>query len=770
MGTGDLFLGHDLTDRARVGLDPDHLTTHAVCLGMTGSGKTGLGIVALEELARRRIPLLVIDLKGDMVNLLLNFPSLGASEFEPWLARDAVAGRSRSEAAEEQARLWREGLAGTGLGADDMRAVRQGVSWRLLTPGAAGVAPLDILPSLSAPASSSPDSDPDGATERVGAVAGALLSLVGRGGDPLTDRDQVLVASILLEHWRRGDRLDLAGLLGSVADPPMAALGALPVERFYPRDERMKLVLELNALLASPAFGAWTTGRPLSMDELLGSDSEPRASIISVAHLDERQRLFILALLASELVAWMRRQPGTSGLRALLYIDELQGILPPYPLNPPTKPPLLTLLKQGRAFGVGVWLASQNPVDVDYKALGNAGVTLIGRLVTERDRERVLDGLALRTLDDGRDVDPLVASLGKREFLLHDVAADPRVRTFASRWAMSYLRGPVTLAEMRPLVMGGEAGLRTAPPSVPAQPAAAAGAASPPVLGSAIDQRFDPASTGPAEPALLVAGSVRAARSTLGLDLAFEEVWKVRLDERGGLDWSGAVGLDATPELAVRPPAGMEFPAAVPARLDQELERARADFLSWRGRTPVVVLVNRALKTSAAPGESREAFEQRCLEIADRADDAAQERSRARYETRKEALAQRLARERAELEGDRSEARTRKAEEVLGVVEGLFSVLVGSRSVGSAGRKAASRARTAAGKRRMSQRAESDVEESVGEIERLEAELQSLAEEMQAEVDRIAAESRRTAMAIEEVPIQLKRTDIAIKDLVLLWS
>jgi hypothetical protein len=370
-------------------------------------------------------------------------------------------------------------------------------------------------------------------------------------------------------------------------------------------------------------------------------------------------------------------------------------------------------------------------------------------------------------LDDGRDIDPLVASLGNREFLLHNVAADPRVRTFASRWAMSYLRGPVTLAEMRPLVMGGEAALPEAPPS--AQPAAAA-AASPPVPGSAIEQRFDPASTGPAQPALVVAGSVRAARSALGLDLAFEEVWKVPLDERGGLDWSAAVALDATPELAVRPPAGMEFPAAVPARLDQELGRARADFLSWRARTPVVVLVNRGLTTSAAPGESREAFEQRCLAMADRADDAAQERSRARYEARKEALARRLAKERAELEGDRSEARTRKAEEVLGVVEGLFSVLVGSRSVGSAGRKAASRARTAAGKRRMSQRAESDVEESVGEIERLEAELQSLAEEMQAEVDRIAAESRRTALAIEEVPIQLKRTEIAIRDLVLLWS
>jgi hypothetical protein len=466
----------------------------------------------------------------------------------------------------------------------------------------------------------------------------------------------------------------------------------------------------------------------------------------------------------------MRRQAGTSSLRALLYIDELQGILPPHPLSPPTKPPLLTLLKQGRAFGVGVWLATQNPVDVDYKALGNAGVTLIGRLVTERDRERVLDGLALRTLDDGRDADPLVAALGKRQFLLHDVAADPRARTFASRWAMSYLRGPVTLAEMRPLVAGGAADGQTVPSATTPRPPAAAGSPTPPVLGSAIEQRFDPAAAGPARPALLVVSSLRAAQAALGLDLALEEIWRVPLDERGGLDWSAAAALGGRPALAQRPPAGTTFPAAVPARLDEELGRARADFVSWRARRPVVVLVNRGLKASAAPGETREAFEQRCLETADRADDAAQERARARYEAKKDALARRLAKERQELEGDRSEARTRKAEEVLGVVEGLFSVLVGSRSAGSAGRKAASRVRTAAVKRRMSQRAESDVEESVGEIERLESELESLAAEMQAEVDRIAAESRAVGLAIEEVEIRPKRTDIAVEDLLLVWS
>ncbi len=445
-----LYLGTSTADGTALELGPDHLTTHAVCLGMTGSGKTGLGIVALEELARRGVPLLVIDLKGDMTNLLLNFPDLDARSFEPWLPPDAVAEGGRAQAAEQVASAWRSGLAGAGLSGSDLRAVRDGVSWQLLTPGLASGAPLDILPALSAPAGWSPDDDLDAATERVNAVTAALLSLIGRGGDPLTDRDQVLVASIVMELWRRGEALDLPGLLASIADPPIQTLGVMPLESVYSRSDRLKLVMALNTLLASPAFAAWTRGTPLAMEALLGTPGAPRATVVTIAHLGEQQRLFALTLLASELMAWTRRQPASAGLKALLYIDELQGILPPT-ANPPCKAPLLTLLKQGRAFGVGAWLASQNPVDIDYKALGNAGVKLIGRLVTDRDRERALEGLGMTGAMAG-EVDRQVASLGKRQFLLVDVRSDGPPRAFASRWAMSYLRGPLTVGEMRPLL------------------------------------------------------------------------------------------------------------------------------------------------------------------------------------------------------------------------------------------------------------------------------------------------------------------------------
>ena len=764
MGESELYLGTELDGSDRVHLDMDHLTTHAVCVGMTGSGKTGLGIVTLEELARRGVSLLVIDLKGDMVDLLLNFPSLAGEDFAPWLPPDAVEDDDRALVASEQAEFWRKGLEGSGLGPDDLRAVRDGVSWQLLTPGAGSAAPLDILPALGAPEGWDPESDPDAATDRVNGVTSALLSLVGRGGDPLSDRDHVLTASVVLEHWRRGESLDLTGLLRSLLDPPMESLGALSLESFYPRDDRMKLVIALNTLLASPAFAAWTEGVALDMDELLGDTSAPRASIISVAHLDERQRHFVIALLVSELVAWMRRQPASSGLRALLYMDEVQGIVPPYPKSPPTKGPLLTLFKQGRAYGVGAWVATQNPVDLDYKALGNAGVKLVGRLITERDRERALEGLGMARLPDGRDADDIVASLGKRQFLLTDVRGKEGVRTFASRWAMSYLRGPVTLAEMGPLLDKLEQATEVEDKGAPGSSSKA------PPIAASVRLAYASDGTGLATPSLLVRDRLSVQRATLNLYRELDEVWRVPVGDDGGLDWEGAEQLPEMPATFDEPPVGMEFPAAAPGRLSAEFEKAESEFKTWRARRPLRMLVNEKLKLVAEGGEAEGEFLERCLEAADRADDTTQERARRRYEDRVKTLKKRLAKERDELERDRNQLDSRKAEETMGMVEGLFSVLMGSKSVRTASRKAASKLKTAAGKRRMRQSAESSVLESENEIERLEAELENLAEELQEEIDRIAADSEEIAEQIEEKAIKAKKADIAVLDIRVVWG
>ncbi len=770
----ELYLGSEIDGIDRVHLDMDHLTTHAVCLGMTGSGKTGLGIVALEELARRKIPLLIIDLKGDMVDLLLNFPDLEPGSFKPWLPADEVGDRKPEDVAREQADKWRLGLDRSGLGSSDMAMVKDGVEWQLFTPGVASVAPLDILPALSAPEEWDPAADFDAATDRVNGVVGALLSLVGRGGDPLSDRDHVLMASVILEHWTRGDHLDLGGLLTSLADPPIEVLGALPLDVFYPRDDRMKLVMALNTLLASPAFSAWTRGTPLTMEALLGTRERPRASVISVAHLDERQRLFVIGLLVSELVAWMRRQPASSGLRALLYMDEVFGILPPHPANPPTKRPLLTLFKQGRAFGVGAWLATQNPVDLDYKALGNAGVKLVGRLITDRDRERALEGLGIDVLDDGRDADDVVAGLGKREFLFDDVREQPRVRFFSSRWAMSYLRGPVTLAEMAPLArkpaLGENHRPAQEPPTKSSSSPRATGTASPPVLAQDVSTRFGLSGRGPAQPCIVICNSVSISRKSLDLSRTVDENWWVPVDENGELRWDAADLLEELPELVDEPPEGMVFPKAAPGKLGTEAARAGRSFVGWRARRPVGVLANQKLKLTAGVEENQETFVLRCLEVADRADDATQARMRQRYEKKMKSIHKRLARERDELERDRQTAASRKAEESLGLVESLFSVLLGSKSIRSASRKAAARVKTAAGKRRMRQTAEGSVTESLHEIERLEIELEDLAEELQDEIDRIAEESEKTADQVEIVEVRPFQKDVEVTDVWLVWS
>jgi len=776
MTTDGLFLGH--RDGERVELEPSHLTTHAVCLGMTGSGKTGLGIVALEELARRGTPLIVVDLKGDMVDLLLNFPDLAAQDFLPWLSPDAAPDGDREAAARAQAELWRKGLEREGLGGSDLRAVAGGVRWQVVTPGLSAAAPLDILPSLSAPAGWDPGTDPDGARQRVDGVTGALLSLIGRGGDPLTDKDHVLLASILLELWTRRVAVDLAGLLSALADPPLERLGALPLETLYPRKERMELVFALNTLLASPAFGAWTEGTPLVMEELLGTREAPRATIVMLAHLDEPARLFVLSLLASELVAWMRRQPASAALRALMYIDEVQGILPPHPANPPTKGPLLTLFKQGRAFGVGAWLATQNPVDLDYRALGNAGVKVIGRLITDRDRERALEGLGLTVLDDGRKADSIVASLAKREFLLHDVRARESVRTFSSRWAMSYLRGPVAAAELGPLLerftpageAAGGAAFRDAERTPAGRPVAGCGRPEAPLLEVDTPVRFGQAGPGLAEPWLLVKSRVTVEEKVLHLYRTLNELWHIPVDEEGRPSWDDAELLGDGPELSGAPPAGMRFPAAAPPRLARGVTGAEKEFATWRARRPVVVMANRALKLAAEPDESREELIARCLSEADRADDAEQERVRLRFQRKMDTLRRRLEREKEELERDRREVQARKAEESLGIAEGLMSVLLGSRGLRSAARKAGSRVRAAAGKHRMRQRAEGSVEESVGEIQRLEDELAELADELQDEINRIADLSEEKAQTIEEVQVRPRRTDVEVDRVMVVWG
>src|SRR5688572_3873750 len=461
---------------------------------MTGSGKTGQAIVLIEEALRRGVPVLAIDPKGDLGNLLLLFEDLDPASFAEWIDRDAARreGKDAATAGAEAAQAWKKGLAEWGLGGADIAALRRSHEATLYTPGSAAGVGLNVMQSLAAPAVPFESAEEDLRDEIAGIVSG-LLALVRISADPLQSRESILLSTLIEHAWRQGRGLTLDSLVPAVADPPFDKLGALPLESVYPRKERQALMMALNNLLASPSFEAWREGEPMDVERLLRTaDGRPRLSIVSTAHLSDEERLFVTALLLDKVKTWMRRQGGTTELRALVYMDEIFGYFPPHPQNPPPKRPLLTLLKQARAQGVGVVLATQNPVDLDYKGLGNIGTWFVGKLQTDQDRERLRDGL----LDAGmeaRALEKLLAATRKRVFLLHDVHRKGPC-LLHSRWAMSYLRGPLTRDEISRLRKDRQAtppapGTETAP--APGRPAPGAPApAGPPVLPAPLRHAF----------------------------------------------------------------------------------------------------------------------------------------------------------------------------------------------------------------------------------------------------------------------------------------
>jgi len=433
------------------------LVTHAVCVGMTGSGKTGLCIGLLEEAAMDGIPALIIDPKGDMTNLMLTFPQLRADDFLPWVNEDDARrkGVSTADYAEAQAQQWSKGLASWGQDGGRIARLRESAECLIYTPGSTAGIPVSILKSLDAPSNVVLD-DPELLGDRVNTTVTSLLGLMGIQADPVQSREHVLLSHLLTSAWQSGQNLDIGTLIHQIQSPPMERVGVMTVDSFFPAKDRFSLALALNNVLAAPGFSQWLEGEPLDIEAMLHSPSgKPRLSIVSVAHLSEEQRMFFVSLLLNEVVGWVRSQSGTTSLRAILYMDEIFGFFPPV-ANPPSKKPLLTLLKQARAYGLGVVLTTQNPVDLDYKGLANTGTWFIGRMQTERDKARVIEGLegvsaATGSAFNRAETERLIAGLGNRIFLLNNVHENaPEV--FETRWVMSYLCGPLTRNQIKQLM------------------------------------------------------------------------------------------------------------------------------------------------------------------------------------------------------------------------------------------------------------------------------------------------------------------------------
>jgi hypothetical protein len=791
----------------RVHYDARDLTTHAVCLGMTGSGKTGLGVILLEEAALDGVPSLVIDPKGDMTNLLLTFPDLLPEDFRPWVNPDDARRKDLDldTYAAQMADLWRNGLEGTGQGPDRIQRLKAAAEFAIYTPGSSAGRQVSILDTLRVP-SLSWDTDSELLRDKIESIVSALLGLIDVEADPVRSREHILLSNIFEHAWRAGEDLDLTQLILRVQKPPFSQLGVFPVNTFYPEKDRMGLAMLLNGLMASPAFADWIEGQPMEMDRLLfGPSGKPQVSVLYIAHLSDAEKQFFVTLLLEQVVSWMRAQSGTTSLRALVYMDEVFGYLPPHPANPPTKKPLLTLLKQARAFGLGLILATQNPVDLDYKALSNAGTWFIGRMQTDRDKQRLLDGLEGVEVGEGgtsrAQFDRMISALKSRVFLLHNVHESEPV-VFHTRWAMSYLRGPLTRSQVQQL-----AGQQP----VASEPAATATGATPlrtptpppsrpelespyskvqPQLPSTVKQVFWPVQMSLKEavaelardrglavrsqadqegylvyhPALVGLAKLRFAHTTSRQSHAEDVAYLLPVEgEDYAVDWAeGKVQIEAG-DLDREPEPGAYF-ADLPSDLGASkrhttLKGEFSDYLYYN--SSVALRYNPHLKLYSEMGEGEEAFQRRCRKEAEDARDVEAKKLAAKYKRELDRLEDKLQREERELEEDKIDHDARKQEELLSGVESVFGLITGSRS--------SRRLSSASRKRRMTRQARADVKESEKVIDELEDQIEEVEQEAKAELEDLDAKWRELIDEVEDVEVRPRRADVRVDLFALAW-
>lgn len=801
-------LGSSLSDEPLM-YDARDLTTHAVCIGMTGSGKTGLGMILLEEAALDGIPSIIIDPKGDMTNLLLTFPDLLPSDFQPWINADDARrkGLSADEYAAATAQMWSNGLADWGQSGERVRRLKQSAEFVIYTPGSDAGIPISVLQTFKAP-DLSWDDEEEIIRELISGTVSGLLGLAGISADPIRSREHILLAHIFEHAWRRGQDLDLANLIGAIQNPPIQKLGVFDLDVFYPERDRFKLAMALNSVVASPSFENWLEGVPLDIARLSRTpEGKPRVSVFYIAHLGEAERSFFVTLLLQQVVTWMRRLSGTTSLRCLLYFDEVFGYFPPHPGNPPSKRPLLTLLKTARAFGVGLVLTTQNPVDLDYKGLTNAGTWFIGKLQTDRDKARVLEGMESvvsesGTMLDRAHLDRLISSLGSRMFILHNVHEE-RPILFGTRWALSYLRGPLTRSQVRKLMKPTKDAVATEATQPMAVHAATLSPSKPeeieeipegytpvrPRVHARVAQYFLPVDISKERAGReLAAGRssrgprIRAAHLVyepylVGIaSMLYSDSGRTRVKREQALcilplpeghslvDWDHHVveslkteDLDTTTYedalFSLLPDGMTESPPYTRFR------DAFVDYVYREHSLPV--WVHPRLKLRSALDESEREFRVRCQEAAREQRDQELDKVEQRFERDIDRLRDRLKREERELEEDLIDHRGRKQEELLSLGETVFSFFSSrrrSRSLSTASRK-----------RRMTQKAKADVRESEEEIERLEEEIADMREERKEALEEVRSKWADVALQVQESSLRPKKADIHLEAFGLAW-
>ena len=771
--------------------DAKDLVTHAVCVGMTGSGKTGLCIDLLEEAAIDNIPAIVIDPKGDIGNLLLTFPQLRPEDFRPWIDEQEAerGGVDPDTHARNTAGMWKAGLASWGQSPDRIARLREAVDMAIYTPGSSAGLPVSLLRSFAAP-SEQERGDLDAMRDRILGTVSGLLALIGVAADPVQSREHILISNILDHAWRQGKDMGVADVIRSVLTPPFDSLGVFDIESFFPEKERRVLAMQLNNVLASPSFAAWMEGDPLDVQSLLyTAEGKPRISILCIAHLSDAERMFFVTLLLNDLISWMRRQTGTTSLRAILYMDEIFGYFPPT-AEPPSKKPMLTLLKQARAFGVGCVLATQNPVDLDYKGLGNTGTWFIGRLQTERDKLRVLDGLEGAVTSSGRsfdrsEMDALLSGLGKRVFLMNNVHDDAPV-LFESRWALSYLRGPLTRTQIETLMADRKR--RSGDSSAPLSSTGAAASVGTPKSGPthasvSAKPKLAPAApevylaaTAPMPsgrevlyiPRLLTTARLHFVHAKSVLDSWEEHVILAPIPVSAVDAWDGTTILGSKPDTSDSAsgddPRFAEMPptAAKPANMTAW----RKSLADWLYRTRGVTLWQcPALKLLSTPGETESDFRIRLTQTYREFRDAAMEELRARYVPRYSRAEERVRKAEQRVSQQEAQYQQQKVSTAVDIGSTLLGALFGRRAgVGTLARRAA----TSAGRAGRAMTERSDVARAQEDLSAARSELAALEEQFKDEAAQLQLRFGDVP-AFDSLSIAPRKIDIDLAPFVIAW-
>lgn len=773
---GLFYLGKEVESEAPFLLESKDFTTHAVCVGMTGSGKTGLGIILLEEAALDGIPAIIIDPKGDMGNLMLSFPDLKPDEFLPWVDSEAAKrkGETPEKLAEDISKTWKKGLEESDEPLARIKKFKESVDITIYTPGSTSGVSVSILSSFEVP-SKELFQDSGAIRDKVSSLTTGLLSLIGITEDALTSKEHILISTIIDYIWKSGKNLDLPSLIQLVEKPPFEKVGVFDLNTFFPPKDRLELSLKLNALLASPSFTSWMQGEPIDIAKMLYTkEGKPKFSIFSINHLGDKERMFFVTLLLNEVIAWTRKQSGTTSLRAILYMDEIFGFFPPI-ANPPSKIPMLTLLKQARAFGVGCILATQNPVDLDYKGLSNAGTWFIGKMQTERDKLRVLEGLKTASDDFGRDtksIDTLLSSIANRTFLVRSIYHEAPV-VFKTRFTLCYLRGPLSLPEiaklMKSKIQKNEEGKE---PVLDPLDTKKTGSVTKPLLSSQIQEFFFRSDqTGnhvTYKPLVAGFAKLHFVDAKNGIDY-WKDISIVTTLTKDGTDalWGEGSEYKELRERMGTKPIDNSFFETLNANLMQEktykfLEKT---FSSWLYQNYNVPLLKApSLKLTAKQGESEEEFKARVAHACREKRDEIIENLKAQFNKKITQLESKIQKADAKVAKEKEEASLKKAETYVSIGTTILGSIFGKKSVTKG---TITGAGSSIQKARRMQKQNQDVEQAEGESSSYKEELQNLQSDLESQIAGVSFNYNDDL--IEKIEIKPRKSDINIEKVILLW-